>query len=212
MYSHNNIYGYDKDEITGCKPAASVLNVAKVDCEECPFPFCVVEEASVIEAEIREYMIKTLRRLGKTVDEVAQALQISRRSIFRHTSSHENVNAYENPDCIWCNALHSPEIVCKSNLYSVLRNGDVDDQYTIILNKHRHASGRELKIIELFAGYAFPSSVIGVERSGNGHDHWILERVKLEESKNFMCMCDALNTYMRNRSSEGGLECQLPIR
>jgi len=171
-------------EVDGCRPAASVLNVSSVSCEECPFPFCVSEEAQIIQSELREHITRIMRRLGNSMEETAKAMDVSLRSVYRYAG------AYVDVDCVQCNLIHSQNVMCKSNVYSVVYK---DGQYTVILNKHRHATAEELKLVECFVEYVFPSSI--TEQSTNGHDHWVMSRVELEEAKKFQQMCNALNSY-----------------
>lgn len=178
-------------EVGGCRPAAMVLAVDSISCNECPFPFCVVAEAGIIRVELREHLTRIMRRLGNTMEETAAAIGISLRSAFRYASIHEDTG------CAQCNLTHSQDVMCKSNTYSVVYRYE---QYVVILNKHRHATPRELKVVEYFIGYVFPSSIL--EKSTNGHDYWILSRVELEEAKNFEGMCAALNTYTLSLSRE----------
>ena len=174
-------------EVGGCEPAASVLNESSVSCSECPFPFCVSEEAQIIQSQLKEHLTRIMRRLGSSMEETAKAMDVSLRSVYRYTSIHENVN------CVQCKLIHSQDVMCRSNTYSVVRE---DRQYIVVLNKHRQATKQEEKLVECFIDYVFPLSI--VEKSNNGHNYWALSRVELEETKRFEGMCNALNTYTLN--------------
>lgn len=188
-------------EVGGCRPAATILGVVNTDCDQCPFPFCVVAEASIIRVELREHVARIMRRLGSTVEETAAAMEVSIRSIYRYA------DAYVNVACTQCNLLHSQDVMCKSNTYSVVH---ISEQYTIVLNKHRHATPQELKTVEYFIDYVFPSSI--AEKSTNSHDFWVLSRVELEEAKSFQGMCDALNTYTLSLDRSRGERCLQTVR
>lgn len=178
----------------GCRPAASVLNMSSTDCNKCPFPFCVVAEASIIKSELREQVARIMRRLGNSMEETAEAMKVSLRSAYRYVSVYEDVN------CAQCSLIRSQDVMCKSNAYSVVCRGE---QYVIILNKHKHATIQELKAVEYFIGYVFPSSI--VRKSTNSHDYWVLSRVELEEVEKFKTMCGALDKYTLSLSR--GAEC-----
>lgn len=181
-------------EVGGCRPATYVLGVSIASCDKCPFPFCVVAEASIIKYELKEHLARIMRRLGNSMEETAKAMKVSIRSTYRYTSAHEHVS------CVQCNLLHSQDVMCRSNIYTVVCK---DGQYITILNKHGHATERELWVVECFIEYVFPSSI--AEKSTNGHDCWALSRVELEEAKKFDGMCTALNMYTLSLSS--GVKC-----
>lgn len=178
----------------GCKPAADVLGVSSVNCNRCPFPFCVVVEARIIKTELSEHLARIRRRLGSSVEETAKALGVSLRSAYRYTSVHEDTG------CTQCNLTHSQDVMCKSNIYSVVY---ADGRYTIVLNKHQHATQQELKTVECFVDYVFPSSVM--KKSTGDHDYWVLSRVEPEEEEGFRSMCDALSKF--TLSLNKGAEC-----
>ena len=173
------------DRANGCRPAAYVLGKTSVVCNDCPFPFCVITEAKIIKAELGEHLAMILRRLGNTMEETAEAMGVSLRSVYRYSSVHKDT------DCIQCNLIHSQDVMCKSDIYTVVCK---DGQHVIMLNRHRCATERELKVIEYFIDYVFPNSIVG--RVDGGHDHWVLGRVSLEEAKKFDCMCNALGKYV----------------
>lgn len=189
-----------------CRPALLVLEALgeiqkkeTVSCCACPFPYCVQHEAEIIKQELKEHLVRIMRRLGSTMEETAAAMEVSLRSVYRYAG------AYVSVACPQCNLVHSLSVMCKSNVYSVVCRGE---QYTIILNKHRHATPQELKLVECFIDYVFPSST--VKRSTNGHDYWLLAKVELEEAKNFERMCNALNRYTLSLSR--GTECIQQVR
>lgn len=186
-------------EAGGCKPAASIRGVSSISCSECPFPFCVMAEAEIIRLELRERLARLMRRLGNSVEETAKAMGVTPRSVYRYASVHEDGS------CVQCNLIHSQDVMCRSSVYSVACK---DRQHVIVLNVHRHATAQELKLVEYFVDYVFPSSV--TEKRTNGHDYWLLNRVELEEAKNFRGMCDALNQY--TLSLVGDARCLQQIR
>jgi len=177
----------------GCKPAASILGVKAngVNCNKCPFPFCVVAEAQIIKIELREHLVRIMSRLHSTAKETAKALDVSMRSVYRYRNACDT-------GCTWCNLTHSQDVLCKSNVYSVVR---VDMPYFIVLNRHQCATGPELKQVEYFAEYVFPSGI--TKRLNGGHDHWIVNGAGPEESKRFESMCDALDRYTMSFSKGG---------
>lgn len=180
----------------GCQPAATVLGVGEVNCNSCPFPFCVSAEAGNIKAKLREHLARIMQKLGNTVEEISEAIGTTPRTIYRYTAAH-------GLDCVQCNLIFSRDVVCESRVYTVVYTGG---QYIIILSKHRRATAEELSIVRHFTEYVFPSSV--VERVNSGHDHWLLGRVGIEEAKNFQRMCTALNEYtMSLNKSAGVAEC-----
>lgn len=173
-----------RNSVRVCRPVAGIFGTSSVGCDKCLFPFCVVAEANITKIELREHMARVMQKLGNSVKEIASVLGTSTRSVYRYTS------AYESTDCAWCGMIHSQTVMCKSDVYTVVCKGE---QYIIILNKHRHVKEHELKVIEGFTEYVFPSSVLG--KMNGVHDYWVLDKVKLEEARNFRCMCDALDTY-----------------
>lgn len=174
----------------GCKPAASILNVKSkdVNCNKCPFPFCVIAEAQIIKIELREHLMRIMNRLHSTAEETAKVLDVSMRSVYRYKNTRDT-------GCTWCNLTHSQDVLCKSNVYSVVRMGM---PYFIILNKHKCVTEPEFKQVEYFAEYVFPSGII--RKLNGGHDYWVVNRVEPEESKRFEGMCDALNRYTMSLS------------
>ena len=180
-----------------CKPAASILGVSKVDCDECPFPFCVLSEISL---KLKDHMAKIIRELGSSMEETAKALNVTIRSAYRYTSTH----AYT--DCAQCDLTHSQDVMCRSNIYTVVRRGE---QLITVLNKHRRATVREVKAVDCFIEYVFPVSI--VERSMNGHDYWLLSHVEPEEIKRFEGMCTVLDKYIMTKIGIGA-ECLQQIR
>lgn len=171
-------------EMDGCRPAAGVLNASRVGCSECPFPFCVITEAKVIRVELREHLTRIMQKLGNSVGEIAKAIDVNIRSVYRYANVHGDTS------CTWCDVTHSQDAMCRSDIYTVVRK---DGQYVTILNRHDHATERELRVVECFIEYVFPDSI--AERVNGGHDHWVVGRVGLEEAKKFQDMCSALNTY-----------------
>ncbi|MCJ7760627.1 hypothetical protein MUP59_05735 [Candidatus Bathyarchaeota archaeon] len=167
-----------------CRPAARILGTRVASCDKCPFPFCAVAEAGVLKSELRGRLAKTMRMLGNTIEETARALDISLRSVNRYASAPENMS------CAQCNLIHSQDVMCKSNIYTVVHK---DGEYATVLNRHGHATEQELKIVEYFIEYVFPSST--VERSINVHDHWVLSKVEPAEAEKFEGMCNALSQY-----------------
>lgn len=178
-----NTYAYD--EANECRYAAVVLGADDVSCDVCPFPFCVPAEANIIQTELRAQLVRTLHKLGNSMEETAGFLGVSLRSVYRYAHVDEDVN------CVQCNMIHDRDVMCKSDIYSVIHK---DEQYIIVLNKHRHATEQESSIVRHLIDYAFPSSI--VEQNDDCHDYWVLRRVELEEAMNFKRMCDALDKLM----------------
>lgn len=172
-----------------CKPAASVLGVGinSVSCSKCPFPFCVVEEVKAVRLGLRRHLARVMYGLGNSIGEIADAMKVTTRSAQRYTSIYRN---YRNTSCVQCSLVQSQYIMCKSDIYSVLNK---DGQYTVVLNRHRHATARELKIVKYFTEYVFPNSV--ARRMNGSHDYWVLSEVELEDATKFQKMCDAMNNY-----------------
>lgn len=187
--------------IDDCKPAAYVLGVAYTDCDSCPFPFCVRSEANIIQMELREHLVRIMRKLGKTMKEAAEAAQVTPRSAYRY------MNVDRDTDCAFCNKIHSQDVMCKSDVYSVVyENG----QPVVILNKHRGASPLESKIVETFTSYVFPNS--SMERGIGIHDYWKVGKVELDDAKNFERMCDALNMYTMSLNLNRSTVCLQQVR
>lgn len=182
--------------MSGCAPAANVLSRSSVSCDECPFPFCVVAEAKIIRLELREHLVRIMSKLGSSVEEIAETMGVSKRSVYRYAGACEYMH------CVQCDLAHSQDVMCRSNTYTVVYSGG---QYTIVLNSHRHATVQESELIGYFIDYAFPSST--VERVTSDHEYWVLGRVELEEAKNFQTMCDALNRYTLSLSWSKGKKC-----
>jgi len=174
--------------VEGCRPAADVLgiDVVQVKCDSCPFPFCVVSEAQIIKRELREHMTRIMKQLNNTVDEIALTVNTSKRSIYRYMSGW----AKNRGECKWCGLVHSQMLMCKSNMYCVVK---VDGQYIILLNHHKSANPMESNSVNFFTEYAFPNS--SVQRFNGGHDRWLITHTDDEDSARFERMCDALNTY-----------------
>ena len=172
----------------GCKAMAYVLNIDinDTDCEKCPFPFCVEVEAGQIIRYLRYEMTSIMNQLGNSCNEIAQAAGVSRRTINRYMK-------YNNDNqCAQCNIVHSANIVCRSNVFSVAKRGT---DYIIILNRHGTCRRHEQSVVYDLIDYAFPCSKVqpwlGI------HDHWIISRVELLESQRFDNMCVALNRYFK---------------
>jgi len=175
-------------ELGGCKPAAHILNkhVGEMDCDMCPFPFCVMAEAKAIRTELNRQLILSMRQLGATMEIAAQSLGMTSRTAFRYVSD------MIDKDCEQCCLLRSSKVICVSNLYTVLCDNQYM-QYMVVLNRHGPVPLQELKSVECFIDYVFPSGYV-VENAGN-HYYWQVERVELEDGKNFERMCDDLREY-----------------
>jgi len=171
-------------EIWGCQPAASVLGVSNISCDRCPFPFCVEAEAEILRYELREHMVRSMLKLGATMREIAKSMGVSLRSVQRYASSREEVY------CEQCNLIHSQYVMCKSNTYSVVYENKV---YSVISNRHGHASESAINSVECFIEYVFPDSPIEIHTGE--HDYWPLRKIGLKEAENFEHMCEALNKY-----------------
>lgn len=173
----------------GCQPAADVLGAGIYGCSECPFPFCVITEARIVKTQLREQLARIMKRLGKTANEIAEVMDMSTRSVYRYESTPVDTG------CTWCNLFHSEHVVCGSSVYTaVCKNG----QYTVVLNKHKRATEQELKVVEGFIEYVFPSSIATMV--DDGHSHWLLNTVELGEAKDFQRMCGAFDNYVMSLS------------
>jgi len=130
--------------------------------------------------------------LGGSIEETARAMGVTTRSMYRYN------NMDKGEDCIQCNSIMSPKVLCKSNTYSVIGE---DNQYTIVLNRSGCATAEEDQLVEIFTDYVFPSSL--VQKKSNIHDYWTVSRIMEDEEKSFQTMCSALNTYTQGLS--GGI-------
>jgi len=176
-------------DVDMCKPASGVLGT-EVGCSGCPFPFCVVAEMGSIRELINEQAAYAMRSLGRTVQEVANAIGVSLRTVQRYTGQG---TTYE---CPQCNMVHSKEVACRSQVYSVI---PYKESYITLLNRHGQATKSESSAVELFIDYTFPDSII--QKHMDGHDYWMLSRVSIEEANNFKQMCSALDSYISSQSS-----------
>ena len=173
-----------RDIAGGCRPAAQVLGVNKMRCSPgCPFPFCVVE-VDAIRSEMKKNIAQAMQKLGNTVHDVAREVGVSIRSAYRY--------ADYDTRCVQCNLLDSPEILCKSDVYSVTHKYG---QYMVILNKHENATRNDLQVVECFVDYVFPTCTMVKE--GSGHDYWMIAKVEPEDVKRFESMCAALDEYLQ---------------
>ncbi len=205
----NDIYDIDG----GCKAAAYILNtpVREVDCDNCPFPFCVIAEGNLLQYELRKKLTKTMHQLGSTINEMAVAIGVTPRTAYRYMEREESKKMKDGKtvkaiSCPLCNMIHSPSVMCQSSTYTVVK---VREQYTIITNKHGKTSIREERLVETFMDYVFPSSRY-TGKSSEGHSFWDLDNVDNKEAKDFGTMCDALNKYMIN--VVGGEKCQVQVQ
>ena len=192
-------------ELGGCKPAALILNkhVGEMDCAMCPFPFCVMAEAKAIRTELNRQLILSMRQLGTTIEMAAQSLGMTSRTAFRYVSD------MVDKDCEQCCLLRSSKVICVSNLYTVLRNDQYMqyNQYTVVLNRHGPVAPQELKGVECFIDYVFPSGHIA-ENVGS-HYYWQVDRVEPEDGKNFERMCDNLREYTMSTLSTRGVKSKV---
>jgi hypothetical protein len=184
-------------KLTKCDAAAFVLNTDVTDCNKCPFPFCVTSELGRGKAVIREHMTMLLQKLGQSVQDMANTLDVTTRSVSRY--KYYDVH-HVNPDCEWCTAIHSKDVLCKSTIYTIIHK---DGKYLAILNEHRTASVREAKSIELFIDYVFPAGLY--VRQLAMHEYWEVTKYEQEEVRNFNQMCNALDRYTMSKVKEGDL-------
>lgn len=173
-----------------CRHAVDVAG-PNVSCRECPFPFCVEAEARIIKGQVRMRAFQIMRELGKTMNEISEGLNLTMRSVYRYKRALTNAER-SGAECVWCEVLRLQNTLCMSDIYAVVVK---DGTFIIVLNRHRHASKRELDVIKSFAEYAFPGSASAMEKGNGNHDHWSLGSVALEEAKRFKSMCEALDQY-----------------
>jgi hypothetical protein len=172
--------------LTTCKPAARILGRDKgdVDCDMCPFPFCVVAEVGTMREEVREHLALTMKKFGSSMEEIAKAIGVTLRTAYRYTYP------YENTKCEQCNMVHAKGVLCKSLTFTVANR---EQDYVTLLNRHGHATSSESSSIRMFMEYAFPDS--GVNMLNGGHDSWLISGVSAEEAVRFSGMCNALEKY-----------------
>jgi len=175
-------------EVPGCEPAARVLGVHSVDCVDCPFPFCVITEMGSIRKQLRVSSARIIEKLNCSMGELAKAVGVSTRTASRYTKKHA---------CKQCDLLWSEHVMCKSISYTVIR---VQEHYTVLLNQHRQATGREFKTIMNFIDYIFPSS--SMCRVHDHHDRWMLSGIERNEEEDFKNMCSALAFHTQSMGGE----------
>jgi len=69
-----------------------------------------------------------------------------------------------------------------------------DGNYIVLLNKHGEAKPEQLKTVDYFIDYTFPTGIVREHRTT--HSYWVVEDTEQEERDKFDKMCSTLNRYL----------------
>ena len=188
MYpQEEDLHPYDEGCTDGLLALKKNPKTDTMSCTDCPYPFCVRDEANRIRNMARDVSIMAMLTMNASVKAIAEKTGMEVRTVYDVAWKNRVVKG-----CYWCKLNYKPGgVFCRTNIATVTYDNDT---IAVTLIEHRIATLNEYSFVDTLVEGMFPDGVLQ-NHSESPHSHWVINRVSGDEARHVYDRMKELSVY-----------------